>query len=369
MNQEKMGEFIAKLRKEKKWTQEDLAQKLLVDRTMVSKWERGLYIPNVEYLLQLQKLFDVSINEILYGERKNLDNNNQIDAIPINIMAEDRKKLKKSLIVFSLIIVILLISFFVYYFINNYNSIKVYRIYGDDKNFYINDGIMILSKEKGYIKIGNIGKYSDVKITKTRLYFKQGDTEHNIFVGGENDTEILLINKFNYNELFTYKDIKNILKGLFLEITTDEDNKYILDLTIYKDFANDAIINNHNTPPISDGQNNNLQSSVPDYIEENFIYNPDKEEYSKNTVNDKSNIIETYFLNSNMYLVVMSNKELEQRFEHSLNDEIVNFYLFKEGNMVDNFSYNMKTKNCEYGNCDISSIDNFKENYLSKIYN
>ncbi len=368
MNQEKVGKFITELRKEKKWTQEDLAQKLLVDRTMVSKWERGLYIPNIEYLLQLQKLFNVSINEILYGERKDLNNNNQIDALPINIMEEDRKKLKRILIVSGLMIILLLVSFFIYYFINNYNSIKVYRIYGDDKNFYINDGIMILSKEKSYIKIGNIGKYSDTKIIKTRLYFKQGDIEHNIFIGGENDTEILLINKFNYNELFSYGDIKNILKGLFLEITTDEDNKYVLNLTVYKDFANDSIINNNNIP-ISDGENSKAQSSIPEYIKENFVYDSDNEEYYKKTTDTKYNITETYFLNSNIYLLVMSNNELEKRFEYSLNDEIVNYYLFKGKNMIDNFSYNLKTKDCEYGSCDIQSIYSFKDDYLSKVYN
>lgn len=369
MNQEKVGKFITKLRKEKKWTQEDLAQKLLVDRTMISKWERGLYIPNVEYLLQLQELFDVSINEILYGERKNQSNNNQIDAVPIHIMEQGRKKLKKFLIVFSLIIVVLITFFSLYYFISNYNSIKVYRIYGDDKNFYINDGIMILSKEKSYIKIGSIGKYSNQKIIKTRLYFIQDNKEHNIFVGGENDTEILLVNKFNYNELFTYKDIKDILKGLFLEITTEEDNKYILNLNIYKDFANDNIINSHNTLPISNSDNDKLQYSVPKYLEENFVYNHDTEEYYKTTIDDTFNITETYFLNSNIYLIVISNNELEQRYEYSFDDDVVSFYLFKKGNIEENFSYNLETKSCEYGNCNNTYIANFQNEYLSKFYN
>lgn len=368
MNQEKVGKFIIKLRKEKKWTQEDLAQGLLVDRTMISKWERGLYIPNVEYLLQLQKLFNVSINEILYGERKNLDNNNQIDAVPINIMEQGRKRLQKFLIAFSVIITLLLIAFFLYYFINNYNSIKVYRIYGDDQNFYINDGIMILSKEKSYIKIGSIGKHSNEKIVKTRLFFKYEDIERSIFVGGESDTEILLINRFNYNELFSYKDVKNILNGLFLEIITEENKKYILNLTVYKDFANNNIINTNNAIPISDKDNGKLPSSIPKYIKENFTYNADNEEYSKKEINDGYSINESYFLNSGIYIIVMSNDELEQRYEYSFNDNVVSFYLFKKEDMTENFSYNLKTKNCEYGNCNSSYIEKFKEEYLSKIY-
>ncbi len=70
MNQKKIGEFICILRKDKKLTQDDLAKIMLVDRTTISKWERGVYIPSIEYLLVLQKIFKVSIYEILSGERK-----------------------------------------------------------------------------------------------------------------------------------------------------------------------------------------------------------------------------------------------------------------------------------------------------------
>ena len=95
MNSERVGKFIAELRKEKKWTQEDLAKRLIVDRGTVSKWERGIYIPNTEILLKLQNLFDISINEILYGERKNIDNNKKIDSVTIEVLKDNKRKIKK----------------------------------------------------------------------------------------------------------------------------------------------------------------------------------------------------------------------------------------------------------------------------------
>ena len=69
MDVQKIGIFLAKLRKEKGWTQEQLGQQLGVTNKTVSRWENGNYMPPVEMLLALSKLYEVSINEILSGQR------------------------------------------------------------------------------------------------------------------------------------------------------------------------------------------------------------------------------------------------------------------------------------------------------------
>ena len=69
MDQMKTGKFIAALRKEKNMTQEKLGEKLGVTNKTVSRWENGNYMPDIEMLLLLSKEFDVSINEIISGER------------------------------------------------------------------------------------------------------------------------------------------------------------------------------------------------------------------------------------------------------------------------------------------------------------
>ena len=70
MNQEKVSLFISKLRKEHKLTQKELADMLGILNTSVSKWERGINLPDISYLTELSKIFQVSIQEILNGERK-----------------------------------------------------------------------------------------------------------------------------------------------------------------------------------------------------------------------------------------------------------------------------------------------------------
>lgn len=65
----KIGSFLATLRKEQNLTQEQLAEKLGVNNKTISRWERGNYMPPIEMLLELSKFYNVSINEILCGER------------------------------------------------------------------------------------------------------------------------------------------------------------------------------------------------------------------------------------------------------------------------------------------------------------
>lgn len=68
MNQEKIGKFIAEQRKKQKLTQEQLAEKLSVTDRAVSKWERGLNLPDASLMLELSNILDITVNELLTGE-------------------------------------------------------------------------------------------------------------------------------------------------------------------------------------------------------------------------------------------------------------------------------------------------------------
>lgn len=74
MNQVKIGKFIAQARKEKGMTQEQLAEKLGISTNAVSKWECGLCLMNMSLLKPLSNLLDVSINELLAGEKISEEN-------------------------------------------------------------------------------------------------------------------------------------------------------------------------------------------------------------------------------------------------------------------------------------------------------
>ena len=71
MDMQKVGNFLAQLRKDKNLTQEELGEQIGVTNKTVSRWENGNYLPPVEILQLLSKFYDVSINELLSGERLN----------------------------------------------------------------------------------------------------------------------------------------------------------------------------------------------------------------------------------------------------------------------------------------------------------
>jgi len=70
MDQVKIGSFLKELRKEKNLTQEKLAEQLHVSNRTVSRWETGSNMPDIGMLVEIADFYDVSIPEIINGERK-----------------------------------------------------------------------------------------------------------------------------------------------------------------------------------------------------------------------------------------------------------------------------------------------------------
>lgn len=98
MNQEKMGLFISELRKEYKLTQKELADKLGILDTSVSKWERGINAPDISYLTELSKIFHVTVQELLNGERnfkkKEIDVNHHSKVLEVTNLSKSFGKRK-----------------------------------------------------------------------------------------------------------------------------------------------------------------------------------------------------------------------------------------------------------------------------------
>ena len=70
MNQEKIGKFIAELRVKEGYTQKELGELLNITDNSVSKWERGINAPDISQLERIAEIFNITIDELLKGERK-----------------------------------------------------------------------------------------------------------------------------------------------------------------------------------------------------------------------------------------------------------------------------------------------------------
>ena len=65
MNMNIISKYLQFLRKSNNYKQDDLAKELGISRQAVSKWETGTTIPDLEVLLKISKLYDITINDIL----------------------------------------------------------------------------------------------------------------------------------------------------------------------------------------------------------------------------------------------------------------------------------------------------------------
>ena len=69
MDQAKIGAFIAQVRKEKSYTQRQLADLLGISDKTISKWETGNGLPEVSLMMPLCDALGITVNELLSGER------------------------------------------------------------------------------------------------------------------------------------------------------------------------------------------------------------------------------------------------------------------------------------------------------------
>ena len=77
MDQIKIGKFIANCRKHKNLTQAQLAETLGITDKAISKWERGIAMPDSSIMIALCNILDISVNELLVGEKIIMENNTQ----------------------------------------------------------------------------------------------------------------------------------------------------------------------------------------------------------------------------------------------------------------------------------------------------
>lgn len=107
MDQIKIGQFLKELRREKNLTQESLAEVLHVSGRTISRWETGNNMPDISLLVELAEFYQVSIPEIINGERKseNMNQETKDTAVKMAEYSKNESKVEKRKLVSILMIV------------------------------------------------------------------------------------------------------------------------------------------------------------------------------------------------------------------------------------------------------------------------
>ena len=180
MSQEKIGKFIAKCRKEKNMTQQELALKLDVTDRAISNWENGRRLPDYSIIEKLCNELDITINELFACEKiSNKDYKEKSDKNVVNILKNNelynKKKQRLHLLDFyvSMILIVFLslysfykdikeleYTFIIALFILIINEVIVRKLSG---------GKPIMSNEETIGKIIKVKKLWWLKINKKNI--------------------------------------------------------------------------------------------------------------------------------------------------------------------------------------------------------
>ena len=237
MDNEKFGNFIVELRKENNMTQKELADKLHLTDKAISKWERGLSFPDISILKPLSEIFNVSVIELLNGERENIkeiDIDSRILTILKQAQHEKNKKIRKVICISIISIIIFITIFFIIAFskikLHTYNPIRALIGY-----------IQVTKFDKEYVEVCNIptktiyanGKFNIEKYMKDKGYTKLGERTikagDDWYTNGENSVFIesfyrrgIMIYEFgyygSYNEIKEDESIETEIKVPTLNI-------------------------------------------------------------------------------------------------------------------------------------------------------
>lgn len=316
MDLKKIGIFLRQLREKKNITQDELANLVNVHRTTVNKWENGKALPLNDTLALLSEYYGITINEILLGERKSKQKQ---DNHLVFMLLNTRRKLIKYLLFFGCSLFLCIISFLVYYFAVTFNSIHIYRISGESEHYKTYDGLMVKSKQKSYFKLGQItDKKSNNVIEDIELYIINENQEKLIYKGSVYN---ILINNYDSQEYFNYTEINEntIMYLLICEI----DNKCEkLELKLKKDSQNDELFSSKKEE-IDFDADLIIEENIPIYIQKNFTFSPDENAYVKENKNERL----FYLKYSNIFGVIRNNtnKNIEERFLFDFNNSEFNY--------------------------------------------
>ena len=219
MNQEKIGNFIREMRNKKKMTQQELADKIGVTDRAISKWENGRGTPDITLLIPLAKELNITVLELLNGEKID-DQNNAV----IELIERTNKKIrlwKRLSFILLNAILIVLVTFSIFGYIiplgyENSNTKGIARLQSDSMKpkFKADEGIVYDKIDIRKVKKNDIVVYYFMNSDGSIL----ADTKvmHRVIdVTKDNDGNIALVTKGDYN---TEVDKLNVTKTNYLGI-------------------------------------------------------------------------------------------------------------------------------------------------------
>lgn len=364
MQNEKRGKFLLECRKKKKLSQDELGEMISYSRNNISKWERGVSFPSDPNVLEkLADIFDVSIEELMYGEHRSKNNEKEIIENLTNEYKSKYKKLtRKNIIIFSLVIITILIITVFTYLIFIKGTIKVYKVNIDDENFILDDSLLFISNSISVLNLNKVTSKNNEEIKYIELYYYENNKKITIDSSG-NETKY--IKETNGYSEYNLNDLIN--KKVYLCIKTNKNDYEDIEL-----FFTEEYVNNNIFPKKVEKISNNFKTSesmseeFKNKLLQNGFKTTDNENFEKIFSND---IYISVQVNSIDLYINDSENDTFDYFHSFLNSKnILQVTKIKGTKKISKSIKVSSIKNCDEETC--STIEDYVSyiNYLKKLY-
>lgn len=362
MNNEKRGNFLRKLRKSKKMTQAQLGDLINYTDKNISKWENGISFPtDPETLAKLSSIFNVSFEELLYGDFKNEDNLKQVTESTLKAYSDNYKskiKFKKfmylSLVTLLIFTVVFLLTL---YFVFIRGKIQSFKISGETKNGSLINGSLLVSNDISILNFNKIN--NDDNIKNIELYIVYENNEKIIF-NGENDN--YYIEEKNGSKEYKLREIPE--NELYVKIYYNKDENEMIKLSVEKKYINNDVLPQKTNSSINDNESTNTNAFEKKFIESGFNINNG---YYKKKIN-KYVTISINAVNKSFVVEIKKDNVLE-RISSNNYTNVSEYEKFKNGDIIDNKEIELSEKlDCLNEKCntinDYVKYINFLKEYL-----
>ena len=221
MDNKKRGNYLVSLRKRKGLTQLEVANLLHFTDKNISKWENGKSFPSDPNVLSdIAELFEVPVENIIYGEDNAIDKINELALKKVNFK-----------IIKTYLSIALFLSLILFCIINKYDNYYVAKI--SSKSIIDSSVFIILTKDYNRLKFKKlVSNYKDIKLVS--FYYEKNNQKYLLF---ETENEDLIITEYSYYLEYDFEKIVEndcYIKILYSDETDEvykiKFNKYLSNL-------------------------------------------------------------------------------------------------------------------------------------------
>lgn len=357
---EKRGKLILELRKKKGLTQKEVGELIHYSDKNISKWENGKSFPNNPNVInQLAEIFEVSVEELMYGELKTKENEEAIKKHFVKQFRDNYNKYKKNIniitFVFLVCIIFALLGIYVTFI---KNSVSVYSVEVEGENIKRTNSTLLLTNKINILSFNKLVLDDDKKIVNVFFYYIDDENKKVKIFSGEN-IDYFIEENVGYEEYFLNKLKKN---KTYLEISYSDGTIDKLEVYISQRYVNDNVFP-RNSEDLLNSDLENKDSKIIAKLE-SFGFKKNSSSYEKQI---NSNTIVAINVKTMNFVITINGDGVIEQLRINNGDNSIFYDYVKNGSIIKSNKIDViGEKNCGKENCNKVEDYGMYLNFLMK---